>query len=150
MGDLNNMEECEVSTRTAIVAAVVVVCSLVVKGLSDYNGVLYPWNAAAYVVSGKGAQKIEYYSIANPSDKHVMTFDKEGLNKESSWYPYINVGDTIVGRSCFMNMPVCNSLQTARYGGSPVIKTLNGRGFKYAYDCAVRDSLAREIKAKQR
>lgn len=87
-------------------------------------------NTEQYVVSDKGANKIEYYSINNHDDKHIMTFDGDTIFKNGGWYPYINIGDTIVGNSRFMNEPVNKSWYYASLrSATPVtaIRHVNGR-----------------------
>lgn len=83
-----------------------------------------------YVVSDKGANKIEYYSIQNPDNRHVMTFDGDTIFKNGGWYPYINIGDTITGKARFMNDSVNPSWYYATMRSpTPVtaIEQVNGR-----------------------
>ncbi|MDE6250813.1 MAG: hypothetical protein K2M34_04240 [Alphaproteobacteria bacterium] len=106
-----------------------------------------------YIVSDKGANKIEYYSIQNSNDMHVMTFDGDTIFKNGGWYPYVNIGDTIVGNARFMNEPVNKSWYYASLRSpTPVtaIRYVNGRELTAARDMARRDSIMREINNRQK
>lgn len=106
-----------------------------------------------YVVSDKGANKIEYYSIQNPDDKHIMAFDGDTIFKNGGWYPYVNVGDTIVGKARFMDDPVNESYYYASLRcPTPVtaISQVNGRKLDAVREIARRDSLVREMQVRQK
>lgn len=86
--------------------------------------------AEQYIVSDKGANKIEYYSIQNPNDRHIMTFDGDTIFKNGGWYPYVNIGDTIIGNTRFMNEPVNKSWYYASLRSPTPVTTIqhvNGR-----------------------
>lgn len=104
-----------------------------------------------YVITDKGANKIVYHSIANPSVNHVMTFDGDTIDPRGGFYPYLNIGDTIRGNTRFMNEPVNKSwyYRGMRLATSvAAIQTVNGRTLKELREIACRDSLIRKIKQR--
>lgn len=125
----------------------VVVAGILVAKCMDDNA------TEQYVVSDKGANKIEYYSIQNPNNTHVMTFDGDNIFKNGGWYPYINIGDTIVGTARFMNEPVNKSWYYASLRcPTPVtaIQHVNGRRLDAVRKIAHRDSIMREMNNRQK
>ncbi|MCM1294244.1 MAG: hypothetical protein NC311_01630 [Muribaculaceae bacterium] len=106
-----------------------------------------------YVVSAKGANKIEYYSIQNPQNKHIMEFDGDTIFKNGGWYPYVNIGDTISGKARFMNEPVNKSwYYSSLRCPTPLttIEQVNGCKLGTVREIARRDSLMREIQSHQK
>lgn len=98
-----------------------------------------------YVVTDKGAGKIAYYSIDNPANSHVMEF-KDTV----SFYPYVNVGDTITGWQRFIDKKMAPAEHTTNYGTHQVIYTVNGRDLSEVREIARRDSILRTMRQKQK
>jgi len=102
-----------------------------------------------YIVTDKVDKKVAYHNLSQPYDMHVMTFEKE-----SGYYPHINVGDTIVGPARFMNKPVVNSKREkvvflTRYDVD-VINSVNGKKLDELQEIAQRDMMLRNMKTRQK
>lgn len=131
-----------------------------------YKSVLTPWVVVlggaflmAYIVRGPGGRyivtdkennKISYHPISNPNDVHVMTFDDDTTTM--GLYRYLNVGDTITGAARKFSDPVVKS--TAISVRPPIrhyiIETVNGTNLDYLRNVARRDSVLRDMGARQK
>lgn len=100
---------------------------------------------SGYIVTDKGANTIAYYSIKNPADMHVMKF-----TDTISFYPYINVGDTISGVHRHIDRKVAPSDYTTNHGTHQVITSVNGKSLYEWREIARRDSIIRTMRQKQR
>lgn len=98
-----------------------------------------------YVVTDKWNNNIEYYSISNPAERHIMHFDAD-----ATWYPYISVGDTIRGRSKFMNEPLSHSKYYDIVGVGSTICDVNGYDENTLPKIVARDSIIRQMKQRQK